>query len=868
MNSNTTSRYDSTNWRKSWKNRARASAVNRGIEYIERISLDIGNFEDFGDQVIQLYYDIATVSGWNEELLRRRCLMYLEKNAERWHYEARDKPWCDVPTNPTPQEIIAVIGSMYALERASLSSPYDKKEVSKFIVATSVDAVDDDTSSATPRAVGEGGEAASDDDDVPYDSTVLIGWDPKNEPPPTNQSELCKDCGQRSDRDRKMCQTCGKQLDVVSNYRIFSNSLINTFYADNVAMPFGGHDYRTIFMHLPVLRPYKMWKFTDITWDHFWQECYLVTHIIFTLSNWGELSLDAKLFVHEYEFIKRIISIHLEQNDVHLVAECLECLKILGDDDNDPKVREAMEWLLAAQDVNDGSWDPVDASPYDKFHATMCACQTLMVHKRRGHGPGIVNVFDLLYKWHTEDMMNVSMRASYIRGMSSVGMSMDPRGRKFVHMTDNIMLGALSEEESRARGLARITVGGETGETGETGGTGTNGMGNDSKKNDKISKKETSSPSITQKDSTRSNESTNKSDGGSGEKKKVVLEKFKTVEQCLAQLEKLTSALDSNDADALNKKYRSVMKKMIEFDVPTDVPKVLRLTTTLRQVRTFAMEHNNDKLQEYANYIFAYKLTDTFEGQLCRAVAEVKRLVENKDFLSDDEVNEQLLPWHTKLIPNSIYTQVDLTASGAIKLVKAMKKSTKSVIQRYGTYVYGEWKTELKAKGKVSNGKKNGSEKKNTKILKNTTKVAAVPLGTQQHTSTDDCPRCNGKHKAHTCGKQKEKKTTKNQSKNIQIQNSNTRKRPRNASSSSLTSSQITQQPVVKKTKTKSKVYHQPQDYIGAKVKVGDKFGTVLRFFAQDEDDEAVWRIVFDGGGDDELEEDELKKSVLLAESF
>ena len=63
-------------------------------------------------------------------------------------------------------------------------------------------------------------------------------------------------------------------------------------------------------------------------------------------------------------------------------------------------------------------------------------------------------------------------------------------------------------------------------------------------------------------------------------------------------------------------------------------------------------------------------------------------------------------------------------------------------------------------------------------------------------------------------------------------------------------------------------MYHQPQDYIGAKVKVGDKFGTVLRFFAQDEDDEAVWRIVFDGGGDDELEEDELKKSVLLAESF
>ena len=80
----------------------------------------------------------------------------------------------------------------------------------------------------------------------------------------------------------------------------------------------------------------------------------MVTHLIFTLSNWGELSLDPKLFVHEYEFIHHCAPIHLENNDVHLVSECLECLKILGDNDNDAHVQHYMLWLLGAQDVTNG----------------------------------------------------------------------------------------------------------------------------------------------------------------------------------------------------------------------------------------------------------------------------------------------------------------------------------------------------------------------------------------------------------------------------------------------------------------------------------------------------------------------------------
>ena len=61
----------------------------------------------------------------------------------------------------------------------------------------------------------------------------------------------------------------------------------------------------SILKHLPSIRPYQSYNVTDISWDDFWQECYMVTRLIFTLSNWGELSLDKKLFIHEYEFIHR-----------------------------------------------------------------------------------------------------------------------------------------------------------------------------------------------------------------------------------------------------------------------------------------------------------------------------------------------------------------------------------------------------------------------------------------------------------------------------------------------------------------------------------------------------------------------------------
>ena len=60
-------------WKTCWQGRPRLTAVRRGLDYIQRLSYAGTNFSDFGNDTIQVFYDVAKVSGWGAESLRRRC---------------------------------------------------------------------------------------------------------------------------------------------------------------------------------------------------------------------------------------------------------------------------------------------------------------------------------------------------------------------------------------------------------------------------------------------------------------------------------------------------------------------------------------------------------------------------------------------------------------------------------------------------------------------------------------------------------------------------------------------------------------------------------------------------------------------------
>ena len=85
-------------WKTCWQGRPRLTAVRRGLDYIQRLSYAGTNFSDFGNDTIQVFYDVAKVSGWGAESLRRRCLMYLEQQADRSQKVASQWKQDDVPT--------------------------------------------------------------------------------------------------------------------------------------------------------------------------------------------------------------------------------------------------------------------------------------------------------------------------------------------------------------------------------------------------------------------------------------------------------------------------------------------------------------------------------------------------------------------------------------------------------------------------------------------------------------------------------------------------------------------------------------------------------------------------------------------------
>ena len=88
-------------------------------------------------------------------------------------------------------------------------------------------------------------------------------------------------------------------------YRALSNALIYTFYAERVGLSLGC-SYKDVFRHVRRFRPWCGPE--DLSPAKYTDQCYLVTHVVFTLNNWGELMLDPALAPHEFCFARNHVS--------------------------------------------------------------------------------------------------------------------------------------------------------------------------------------------------------------------------------------------------------------------------------------------------------------------------------------------------------------------------------------------------------------------------------------------------------------------------------------------------------------------------------------------------------------------------------
>lgn len=346
----------SQQWATAFQGQTRRRAVMSGLDAIFSLSSDPQNFDQFGNDAIQCFYDVARVT---EDPVRANALMFVEQLARRWRHRVLARGWRS-SGRPTPQQVLEAIVGLYCLERVGVSAPKLKEDVLHAVRLTGPDA---------------------DDALKPYSAKDYFGWDPINDTHvPEGVAEVLS----------------GESVTV---YRTLCNSLIHAFYAER-AMIDVGCKYSDVLRKVATLRPYK--SAGELSWESYVDQAYLITHVVFTLNNWGELALEPELLPHEHLFIRENIGVAVRERDAHLVGEYVECLRAFGATDSDPLVQLGMAFLLRAQDPATHRWDTA-GDAYTSYHATMVACQALLVHTHRGYGPGLPSCVAVLEEWHAAE---------------------------------------------------------------------------------------------------------------------------------------------------------------------------------------------------------------------------------------------------------------------------------------------------------------------------------------------------------------------------------------------------------------------------------------------------------------------------------
>ena len=281
---------------------------------------------------------------------------------------------------PTPAEVVDAIASVYALESTSVPHAY-KSEIMRFCVHLSS-----------------------------YCASDYFGWDVRGSSPPSSGvPELCIKCGScttvtQNGRGGSLdlnkpatCSKCSETLNLLTRQRALCNALVYLYYANRVGVKLGA-DYKDALKWLPDVRPYKGPHQLD--WTEYVDQCYLVTHVVFTLSEWGALRLDKELLPHEYFFLREHMVSQIRVKNVHLVGEFVEALRIFGCDDDDDIVKQGINFLLKEQSKSDGSWDREEGNDaYTVYHATMVGIQGLLPSSCQGFGPSDSAVAELLESW-------------------------------------------------------------------------------------------------------------------------------------------------------------------------------------------------------------------------------------------------------------------------------------------------------------------------------------------------------------------------------------------------------------------------------------------------------------------------------------
>jgi hypothetical protein len=206
----------------------------------------------------------------------------------------------------------------------------------------------------------------------------LLGFDPSRCPPPLKLPTVCK-CGTSNGRRRRRCRNCGKPLDFDSAFRLWQHALVITHLGKALGGTFGAS-----FESVVRWRELMMQRYFDRsqTFGSDTERLYAVTHLVYTLADYGCFSLPSQPLLAEVDLLEESLAVSLEREDVEGVGESLECLRILQSG-RSGLMRKGTTFLIEAQNC-DGSWGRTTGAWYDRLHRTWVAFDALRDWSRPG----------------------------------------------------------------------------------------------------------------------------------------------------------------------------------------------------------------------------------------------------------------------------------------------------------------------------------------------------------------------------------------------------------------------------------------------------------------------------------------------------
>ena len=139
----------------------------------------------------------------------------------------------------------------------------------------------------------------------------LLGFNPATEPPANDLPYPCG-CGFKNQRGRTYCKNCKRRLEIQSSYRVWMEALANTYVGRRCGL-LPRTLYLDVLSWLPTLRPYPAGE-GDVEFVR--DAIYAVTHIIYSLNDYGTYRLSPQCLPSEFAFLKAHVARACDREDL------------------------------------------------------------------------------------------------------------------------------------------------------------------------------------------------------------------------------------------------------------------------------------------------------------------------------------------------------------------------------------------------------------------------------------------------------------------------------------------------------------------------------------------------------------------------